>query len=132
METTTIVQVSIVGEDTGNPYNGKFKVKTLLTRRDHFVADERRRILVGANAASVANSVNAEAFMMGQLVVRIVEAPKWWTDSDGGLDLEDSNLVGELFSLVMKAEEERKENLKKESGKAMKRLSKPEVAAQDE
>ena len=130
METTTIVQVNVIGTETGNPYTGKFKVKTLLTRRDAFAADERRRVLIGANPSAVSPSTSAEAFMISQLSVRVLDAPKWWGDSDSGLDLEDDNVISEIFTLVMKAEDERKDSLKKESKKAVKRMS-AEVASDD-
>lgn len=124
METTTSFMVNIIGEDTGRTYSGKFVVKTRITRRDHFIADERRRILLGANPAAASPAVQGEAFIFGQLAVRIVEAPKFWMDSDNGLDLEDANVVGEIFKLVMDKEEEFQKSLKEKADEATKALSK--------
>ena len=129
MDTTAVFQFNVVGDTTGNPYTGKFKVKTVLSRRDSFLADERRRILIGANANSVSPSVGAEAFMLGQLFVRIVDAPAWWTQSDAGLDIEDGNVITDLFSAVVKAEEERVTALKAESQKMIKKMA-GEVASE--
>ena len=124
METTTKFSVSLVGESTGKPYSGDFVVKTVLTRRDAFIADERRRLVIGSNAESVPPGLNSEAFVLGQLMVRIVESPTWWRDSDGGLNMEDLNVTMELFKLAMEKEEERITALKKDSEKAVKELTK--------
>ena len=124
METTAKFSVSATGESTGKSYAGDFVVKTVLTRRDIFVADERRRIIVGSNAEAVPPALNGEAFMLGQLLVRIVDAPDWWKTSDGGMNIEDANIIGELFRLTLEREEERLVKLKESSKKALKELSK--------
>jgi hypothetical protein len=100
MKTTALFSVSIVGQRTGKPYNGKFTVKTVLSRRENFLADERRRLILGSNSAGAPPSLQGEAFMLGQLFVRLVEAPDWWKNADNGLDLEDENVIGEIYQLT--------------------------------
>lgn len=124
METTTSFTVNITGETTGRVYTGKFLVKTVLSRRDSFIADERRRSLLGTNPQAASPAVQGEAFIFGQLFVRILEAPKFWSDADNGLDLEDANVIGEVFKLTMEKEEERIKQLKEEAQEAVKTLSK--------
>jgi hypothetical protein len=124
METTASFMVNIVGEDTGRSYAGKFVVKTRITRRDNFIADERRRFLLGSNPQAASPAVQGEAFIFGQLAVRIMEAPKFWTDSDNGLDLEDANVIGEIFKLAMDKEEEFQKAIKEKAEEATKALSK--------
>jgi hypothetical protein len=113
METTVTFSINVIGEESGNPFTGTFKVKTLLSRREHFAADERRRMIVGANPTTILPKLDTDAFMIAQLSVRVVEAPSWWKQSDSGLDLDDSNVIAEVFSLAIKAEVERKESIKK-------------------
>lgn len=132
METTVKLSFSAVGNQTGSPYNGDFVVKTNITRREAFVADERRRLLLGPNATNVPASVNGEAYMFGQLSVRIVDGPDWWKNSDSGLDLQDENIAPELFTLVMQKEEERQKDVKAKADKAVKELSKKELKATKE
>lgn len=124
METTTSFTVNITGESTGRVYTGKFLVKTVLSRRDSFIADERRRMLLGSNPQSAAPNIQGEAYMFGQLSVRILEAPKFWTDSDNGLDLEDVNVIGEIFKIAMEKEDEYSKSLKEQAKEAVKTLSK--------
>ena len=124
METTTSFTVNITGDTTGRVYSGKFLVKTLLSRRDNFVADERRRMLLGSSPQAASPNVQGEAYIFGQLSVRILEAPKFWMDSDNGLDLEDANVIGEVFKIAMEKEEEYTKSLKTQAQEAVKTLSK--------
>jgi hypothetical protein len=124
MRTDTTFSINIKGEDSGDPYRGKFRVLTLLTRRDQFAADEVRRRILGIMAETAPPSLITEAYMIGQLQVRIIEGPDWWMSSEGGELLPDKNVVVELFKECMKAEEERKEKLKTDAGAARKRLRK--------
>jgi hypothetical protein len=124
METTVPITIDVIGQRTGNPYNGKFLVKMVLTRRENFIADERRRMIVGTNPLGVAPSLNGEAYMLGQLFVRILEGPKWWKDSDGGLDLEDENVIGELYRLIDLKVNESEADLSKEGKQAVEKLTK--------
>lgn len=124
METTASFMINVTGETTGRNYSGKFVVKTVITRRDGFIADEKRRFLLGSSPDAASSSIKGEAFIFGQLSVRIVEAPKFWTDSDNGLDLEDVNVIGEIFKITMEKEEEYQKSLKEKAGEAVKTLSK--------
>lgn len=124
METTATFEINEVGEESGNPFNGSFKVKTLLTRRDEFMADERRRSLLGSSPQEAANSLQAEAFMHGQLSVRLLEAPSWWKENGHGLDMTDLNVVVAVFTAAMKAEKDRKEKIKEASEVALKKITK--------
>lgn len=124
METTVKVDFHEIGSDTGQAYEGSFTIKTLLSRRDLFIADERRRLILGTLGDSAPSSINGEAFMMGQLAVRIVDSPKWFKDADLGLDLKDENIVPLLFKLCVEKEQERKDDIKKKSEESLKKLSK--------
>lgn len=132
METTTKFSFSVIGEQTGKPYNGDFTVKTVISRRENFIADERRRLLIGANASSVSQSVNGEAYMFGQLSVRIVSAPDWWNNADNGVDLEDDNVAPELYNLIMEKADEHRKKIKESAEKAVEKMSKKEIKASKE
>lgn len=123
-ETTTVLSVSTTGTRTGKPYQGKLTVKTVLSRREAFLADERRRFILGGNAASAPPALQGEAYMLGLLYVRIVDGPDWWKNSDGGLELEDENIIGELYKLTEDAIAEREKELQTQSEKALKTLAK--------
>jgi hypothetical protein len=124
METTVKVDFHEIGSDTGQVYEGQFVIKTLLSRRDLFMADERRRLVIGSLGESAPSMINGEAYMIGQLAVRIVDAPKWFKESDLGLELKDENIIPMLFKLCMDKEQERKDEIKKKSEESLKKLSK--------
>lgn len=126
METTAKFSVSVIGEETGTSYTGDFVVKTLLTRRDNFAADERKRLIIGnvSNPAMVPPHIHGEAYMLSQLSVRVVNGPDWYIRSDNGMDLTDSNIIGEIFRLALEKEDERKTALGKTAEQALEKLSK--------
>lgn len=101
-----MVLVHCVGDVTGETWDGKFRVKVALSHGDHLDQDRIRRELLG-DARGIP-SVRAErtAEFISQCVVRIMEAPSWWTgstDATGypGRAFEDDNLLSEIFSAVM-------------------------------
>lgn len=118
METTAKFSINVIGEDSGNPYIGDFVVKTLLTRRDRFKADEYRRMLIGANPSEALPDMSMEAYVLGQLLVRIVEAPEWWKNSQNGELLADLNVILQVYELAKAKEDERKKTLQEEAEKA--------------
>lgn len=122
MKTSASFTINITGEDSGNPYNGSFTVKTLLSRGDYMKADEARRRYLGFNPEAAVPRVASDAFMFGQLSVRITDAPQWWVDSKGGYDLSDSNVIEEIFGLAVKAESDRKESIIKSAASAKKAI----------
>jgi hypothetical protein len=124
METTAIFNVSLVGEESGQPFNGQFKVKTLLTRRDRLRADEIRRELIGGKPEGASPSAAADAMVLSQLAVRIIESPQWWKDAGGGLDMADDNVLAEIFKIAIDEASKRAEALQKESEEALKKLAK--------
>jgi hypothetical protein len=124
MDTIRQISLNVTGQRTGTPYSGKFSIETVLDRRASFAADERRRALIGNNPTGVAPAILGEAYMLGQLFVRIVEAPKWWHDSDSGVDLKDENVIGELYRLMELKVQERENEIVAEGQKAATKLNK--------
>lgn len=111
-EISSVFDVNVIGTESGNPYTGTFKVRTLLTQRQLAVADEVRRDIIGPNPLGVLPSVATNAFVSGQLSVRVLESPDWFKNGGvGGIDLPDFNVTQEVFAQAIKAEEARKKAL---------------------
>lgn len=134
MKTSKVISVSIVGDRTGRNYNGQFTTKTVSTMKDEFQADLRRRQVIGPSPDGTppASNLQWRAFMIGQISTKVLDAPKWWIDSYDGLELEDSNVITELYEAVLKAEEEITEDIKKESEEAMDKLKKKKKITETE
>ena len=122
METTAIFSVNLIGGETGTSYMGDFTVKTILSRRDRFVADERRRAIIGSLAEGALPALQTEAFMLGQLSIRIVKSPDWWSQNGNGLDLADADVIAQVFNLAIEKENQRREEVKKQAEEALKQL----------
>jgi hypothetical protein len=124
MDTIKVIEFNGIGENTGQSFNGRFKLKTILSRRDRFAADLRRREILGPQSENAMAALNGESFMLGRLFVSIIEAPSWWENSANGLDLNDGNIIAELFEECLKAEKEQLESVQEKASQALEKLSK--------
>lgn len=116
---TAKFEVNIIGENTGNPYSGEFKVRTLLTMRQQASADEGRRMILGFNPDAASDGIKNLAFTAGQLSVRIIDGPDWFKSSGlGGIDMADANVLIELLNKCGEAEQERKNAILKDGKSA--------------
>jgi hypothetical protein len=112
MEISSSFAISIIGNETQQPFTGTFKVKTLLTRLEQFRADQLRRDLLGPNPEAAMPQLIGEAFIHSQLKVRLLEAPDWFKNSNYGLELLDSNITPEIFEKCMAEVEKKKQEFK--------------------
>lgn len=122
MKDTDFFTIDVQGDDSGKRWFGKFVVKTILSRKDRFLADEKRRLVLGADAVNASVDRATEAFMFGQLSVRVLESPTWWTESNGGLELPDLNVIAAVFNEAMQCEDKRKKALSEEAETAAKEV----------
>ncbi len=112
--------ISVSGDASGELYRGLFKVKTLMSHRDHLDRDRLRREYLGPGATqdNVSPRALSTAEAFSQLQVRILEAPSWWTTSNNGLSLADDNVVGEIYEAALKAEADRVAEVQKKAEEA--------------
>lgn len=118
MNTNRSITFDFKGLDSGHRYNGKFVVKTGITKREAFTADEFRRRALGTGSNEAPSSLQTDAYIAGQLYVFIVESPKWWKESDSGLDLpqEDGVLYAVYDALLAEITVFKDERSKEASG----------------
>ena len=127
MKTSEVFSVNIVGANTKRVYTGEFTTKTTTTMKDEFASDLKRRQVIGPSPDGTPPSANLQwqAYMIGQLFVKLTDAPKWWQDSNGGLDLEDMNVITEVYNAVLEAEDKVIKALDAESEEALEKLKAP-------
>lgn len=115
--------IDVTGETTGKAFKGLFKTKIRLSHRDNLRMDEIRRELLGKGAEYPSpRAVNAsEIFSM--LAIHLIEVPQWWKMEGDGLDLEDDNVVAEVYGRVVEAKAEALKKLKEEGEAARKELT---------
>lgn len=131
METTAQFSINETGTKSGRLFSGSFTVKTLLTRADQFAADQKRREILGPGGQEALEGLRLEAFMLGQLSVRIVKAPQFWEDTNQGLNLEDFNIIQILFDKCIELEGQRSAALQQEAKQALERMAGKERAKQE-
>ena len=121
---TFVVQET--GETTDRQFIGTFTVKRTLSKRDDQLADQRRRLILGPQPENATISAANDAYVLGQLSVRITKSPAWWDESDGGLDLKDNNIIAKIYSEAVQAELEWRNEIDKraeEAGKTVKKIA---------
>lgn len=102
-ETTKDLLFDSTGLDTNSTYRGKFVFKLALSPRDLLLADQiERDNLGGVSWAEAGSYAKYVAHMISQLAVRIKEGPSWWKESNNGKDLQDFNILEEVFVLIAK------------------------------
>jgi hypothetical protein len=117
------ISVTVVGEDSQETFVCSFKVKTLISRQDKFISDQRRRELLGPNPNDALAQNQFEAFMLGELFVRIVEPPDWWRACNFGANIRDANVIATIYNAAFDKEKERKAALKKKADEALSKLA---------
>jgi hypothetical protein len=101
MNKTVSFGLNLKGDTTGNQYIGTFKVKTSLSYREVLKEDEIRRTVLGVSPNEAGDYAASIAHAIAYLAVRIVDAPDFWKSSQGGLDLEDENILREVNNLCV-------------------------------
>jgi len=91
------------GERTRKTYEGQFTVKCLLSMEEIRQAGIKLDLLNGGSR-TLPGGVALLNRAFAELSVRIIKAPSWWTDSNEGRELFDTNVVLEVFNKAIDAE----------------------------
>lgn len=110
---TVQFSISVNGESTGEKWVGSFKMKTRLSHKDQLRLDQIRRDLLGPNPDGASPRAQNQAEVFSFIAVHLLDAPIWWKNNDNGLDLQDDNVVAEVYAQITKAKMEAAEKLKK-------------------
>lgn len=100
---TSTFTVHAVGENSGDRFDGQFTTRNVLSFRQQLDRDQTRRRLLGEVPAGTVpvQRVLISSEMLAELSVRVVDSPKWWRDSDNGIDLEDDEVLVEVYNKTM-------------------------------
>jgi hypothetical protein len=96
--------------ELGKRYEGRFTVLCLLDiGQKHRLALEKTRLL--GNHAFPTEELSAYALVLSNLRVKIVDAPEWWKQSNGGYNIKDEDALVALYDKLLIAEGEWKAKL---------------------
>ena len=107
----TTFQFEEIGETTGHKYEGRFTALCVLNiAMKHKLELEKTRLL--ADFANPTEGLNGIAITLAELRVRIIDAPEWWKQSGGGLDILDEDILVKLYSKLLEKQVEWKDSIK--------------------
>ena len=97
----TTINLDVEGEVTKTKWLGQFTIKRVLTHKDRFEIERffREYLPMGMEADQ---NLRTRAAALAELRVRIKHAPRWWEDSNYGLDMVDSEPI---YYLLIKSSE---------------------------
>jgi len=110
--------VDVLGDVSGVQRTGKFTVKRRLSFRDQLARDNFRRSLLGPSVGDPYVRAANLAELFSETMVRIIDAPSWWKDSDNGLELEDDNVFRAVYIKTMECDVEAKRAMAEAAKKA--------------
>lgn len=97
--------------DLGNKYDGRFTVLCILDLgQKHKLELEKTRLL--GSYPNPTDGLYGIAVVLANLRVKIIDAPEWWKQSNGGYNIQDEDTIMALYDKILSAEAEWKKNLK--------------------
>lgn len=87
--------IDVKGSETNQPYIGEFTYKRPNLRKKSDIAKEKSRL-----NADLKNLDEDTSFLHGILATlkhTLINAPKWWIDSDLGFELYDVNVILAIY-----------------------------------
>lgn len=97
------VQLSVVGQSSLQKYEGIFTFRCKLTMSEKYKLEmEKSRMLSGVQEAT--DGLENIISIVCALKARIIKAPEWWTESEGGLNLIDDNVLIDVYDKSVQAE----------------------------
>lgn len=114
--------------DLGKKYDGQFTVRCLLNmRQKHLLELDKTRLL--GNYSNPTDELAGIAIILATLRARIIDAPEWWKQSDGGFNITDIDALSALYDKVLTAEVEWRNKLKEKAKKAQETTLSPTTPA---
>lgn len=112
----------VVGETTDETWKGEFRAKKRLSHRDQLTKDQVRRELLGGQPGQPTERALSTSMILSELRVRLTKFPPWWQDTNFGLDLDDDNVIGEMYDKAIAIEQEALDAKKKKAEAVQTRL----------
>ena len=111
--------------DLGKKYDGRFTVLCSLNiGQKHMLELEQTRLL--GNYASPTPGLEGLALVLANLRAKVVDGPNWWTQSNGGLAIEDEDALVSLYRKLQEVELTWKNDLLEKAKKAQETTPSPQ------
>lgn len=103
-------QIDIVGIQTKKRFMGDFKCQ-ILNIKDRAKVERHNAMLNGGDGAGISGSILMLHWMLSYLRYALIETPKFWEESDQGYELNDANVIKEIYENVIEFENEWHESI---------------------
>lgn len=90
---------------TGESFSGTFKIKAVLTNEDRFTIERVYKSFLPDDSSS-SEQIKADATVIAELNVRVLESPAWFQESRGGRAMIDMQPLYDLFVKIKEAQTE--------------------------
>lgn len=108
--------------ELGKKYDGRFTVACLLDMgQKHRLELEKTRLL--GNYQNPTDGLAGIAIVLANLRIKIIDAPEWWKQSNGGFSIKDEDALVALYDKVQGAEAEWRNQLAEMKKKALEATS---------
>lgn len=115
-ENKHVFDFDMVGDTTGKEYKGQFtSVCVLNMLQKQLLGIEKTKLQ--ADFTNPDPELKGIATILSNLRIRLMDAPEWWNQSDGGYDLQDENVIVALYSSVLEGENKWRSTVKKQAEK---------------
>ncbi len=106
-----VFDIDMVGDTTPKKYDGTFTVRCVLSMgQKHAMELEKTRLLGNYNAPT--DELVGLAVIFANLRAKIIDAPEWWKQSQGGSNIMDENVLVAVYNKIADAEAEWKTKVK--------------------
>jgi hypothetical protein len=111
--------IDVIGDNTDKPWKGVFKTKLRLSHKDYLKQDEIRRGLLGEKPETASPRAQNTADLFSFVLIHLIETPQWWKMNGDGLELEDDNVIGDIYGKIveLKVADQKKLKAKAEADK---------------
>jgi hypothetical protein len=124
-------EVDLIGEESGERFQGSFVYKRLTIGKKREVIQDQillngkfksinelraelgQELLAGVEGNRILSSIEQTNNMIAFLKHALVECPKWFKDSNYGIDLEDTNVLAAISNKIQEFEDKRAQELLK-------------------
>lgn len=90
--------ISSKGEETKQIWQGRFKVKRILSHADRFEIKRVFREIIGSSIVDRQSDDFIKAGMLAEVRVRVLEAPHWFRESNFGMDMVDLTPISDILT----------------------------------
>lgn len=96
--------IDCTGNITKKKWWGKFLAKPVLSHMDRMTRDRLRREYLGVRSEEADAESKSTAVAFSELDVRLTKWPEWWQAADFGKNMQDTNVISEIYRAALKVE----------------------------